>query len=173
MENCHIFFLSKVFYDMSVTHSVTGREVVYGKGKNGGMPSSLCNNGLYMNNVIQHTIYHEMVLDLCYRLRLADDVFCEAADAIVSAMKNHDFAEKERAIGLVHDYSRALQVIYVDFARVIHGCHVVFPAEVAAWQWNEPEGDSVMERTVERLHAIAESMEMKAHAEVLKAEVTA
>ena len=124
-----------------------------------------------MNITTQHAIYHEMVLDLCYRLRLADDLFCEAADAVVSAMKARGFAEKERAAACVHDYSQALQVIYIDFERVMEGCHIVFPPEVAAWRWNEPDGDSMMERTVERLHAIAESMEMKVNVEILKAEV--
>ena len=124
-----------------------------------------------MDNATQHAIYHEMVFDLRYRLRLADDLFCEAADAVVSAMKAYGFAEKERAAALVNGYSQALQVIYVDFEHVVAGHHIVFPSEVAAWRWNEPDGDSMMERTVERLHVIAESMEMKVNVEILKAEV--
>ncbi len=119
----------------------------------------------------ENTIYHEMLLDVCYRLRLADDLFCQASNAVMSSMKNALFSEKEQAIALINDYSQALQIIYTDFLHVISGCHVTFPSNLAGWQWNEPDAVEQIMRTLERLHDIAEGMEIKLDVALLKKEV--
>ncbi len=119
----------------------------------------------------KNTIYREMVMDLLYRLRLADDLFCQTSDAVISALSLGEISGKKEAVEALYSYAKALRVIYVDFLHVIEGQHVVFPAEVSLWQWNEPDGEDIIARTIERLHAIAEGMEMKLNAEMLKLEV--
>ncbi len=119
----------------------------------------------------KNTIYREMVMDLLYRLRLADDLFCQTSDAVISALSLGEISGKKEAAEALCSYAKALRVIYVDFLHVIEGQHVVFPAEVSLWQWNEPDGEDIIARTIERLHAIAEGMEMKLNAEMLKWEV--
>jgi len=119
----------------------------------------------------KNTIYREMVMDLLYRLRLVDDLFCQASDAIMSAIGLEDVSGKQDAVALLRSYEKALRVVYADFLHVAEGLHVMFPAEVSLWQWNEPDGEESIARVVERLHAIAEGMEMKLNAEMLNQEV--
>ena len=119
----------------------------------------------------KNTIYREMVMDLLYRLRLADDLFCQTSDAVMRALSLEDISEKKGAVASINSYAKALRVIYADFLHVIEGQHVVFPAEVFLWQWNEPDGEDIIARTIERLHAIADGMEMRLNAEMLKLEV--
>ncbi len=119
----------------------------------------------------KNTIYREMVMDLLYRLRLADDLFCQMSDAVISALSLCEICGKKDAVEALRSYAKALRVIYADFLHVIEGQHVVFPEDVPLWQWNEPDGEDVIARTIERLHAIAEGMEMKLNAEMLKWEV--
>ena len=119
----------------------------------------------------QNTIYHEMLLDLCYRLRLADDLFCRASNAVMSSMKGAVYGEKVQAIALINAYSKTLRVIYTDFQLVISGCHAVFPCALDEWQWNEPDAAEQIRRILERLHGIADGMEMKLDVSLLKAEV--
>ena len=119
----------------------------------------------------KNTIYREMVIDLLYRLRLADDLFCQASDAVMSAIGLEDSAGKAEATLLLRSYAKALQVIYADFLHLVEGQHIVFPAEVSLWQWNEPDGEEAIARIIERLHIIAEGMEMRLDAERVKQEV--
>ena len=119
----------------------------------------------------KNTIYREMVIDLLYRLRLADDLFCQASDAVMSAFGLEDSAGKAEATLLLRSYAKALQVIYADFLHLVEGQHIVFPAEVSLWQWNEPDGEEAIARIIERLHIIAEGMEMRLDAEIVKQEV--
>ena len=118
-----------------------------------------------------NTIKREMIIDLIYRLRLVDDLFCQATDQLMSAMSMEDAEGKKQAVQSVRDYSKALQVVYADLQHIIDGRHIVFPAEISVWQWNEPNGEDAITMTVERLHAIAEGMEMKLNAEFLQKEV--
>ena len=120
---------------------------------------------------IGNTIYREMVIDLLYRLRLADDLFCQATDLLMSAMGMEDADCKREAVEAIRGYGRALQVVYADFRHLVDGRHVVFPPEISFWQWNEPDGEDTIAMTVERLHAIAEGMGMKLNSEMLKQEV--
>jgi len=119
----------------------------------------------------KNTIYREMVMDLLYRLRLGEDLFCQATEAVLSAMGLDEAASRKDAIAQISSYAKALKVVYADFLHVIEGQHIVFPADVSLWQWNEPGGEECIARTVERLHAIADGMEMKLNAEMLKWEV--
>ena len=119
----------------------------------------------------KNTIYREMVLDLLYRLNLADEIFCQATETAMSAISQGNVLGKRETVEQVHSYAKALKVIYADFLHVIEGQHVMFPADVALWQWNEPGGEQTVASTIERLHAIAEGMEMRLNAEIVKMEV--
>ena len=119
----------------------------------------------------KNTIYREMVIDLLYRLRLADELFCQVTDAVMSVMSLGDTAGRQQALEQLHGYAQALQVVYADYLHVIDGHHVTFPAEIQLWQWYEPDGEEVIAQTIERLHTIAEGMELKLNTEMLKQEV--
>ncbi len=119
----------------------------------------------------QNTFYRELVIDLLYRLRLADDLFCQAADAAMSATSLGDLPGKRVAVETSRTYAKALQVIYADFRHVIDGLHVAFPAEASLWQWNEPDGEERFAQGLERLHAIADGMQARLNVELLKQEV--
>ena len=119
----------------------------------------------------KNTIYREMVIDLLYRLRLADDLFCQASETVMSAIGLEDAAGKMEATSLLRSYAKSLQIIYADFLHLIEGQHIVFPAEISFWQWNEPDGEEAITRIIERLHTIAEGMEMRLNAELMKQEV--
>jgi len=118
----------------------------------------------------KNTIYREMAMDLLYRLCLADDLFCQTSEAVISALGLDVISGKAEAVELLRSYAKALRVIYTDFLHIIEGQHVVFPAEVSLWQWNEPDGEETIAQTIERLHTIAEGMEMKLNAEMKKQE---
>ena len=120
----------------------------------------------------KNTIYREMVLDLLYRLRLADEIFCQATETAISAMSQSKASGKKETVELVRAYAKALKVIYADFLHVMQGQHVVFPADVSLWQWNEPDGEQTMANTIERLHDIAEGMEMKLQSAIQTTEVS-
>ena len=45
----------------------------------------------------KNTIYREMVIDLLYRLRLADDLFCQTSDAVISALSLGEISGKKEA----------------------------------------------------------------------------
>jgi len=118
----------------------------------------------------QNTIYREMVLDLLYRLRLADELFCQVTDMVMSAMSMEDAVGRKQSVERLHYYTQALQVIYADFLRVMDGHHVTFPANIQVWQWYQADGEELIAQSLERLHAIAESMELKLNTEILKIE---
>ena len=123
-----------------------------------------------MTTLAQNSIFREMLLDLCFRLRLADDLFVRASAAVVSATAAEDFEYKEQAVRKLCEYAKALRVIYVDFQRVLEGHRVVFPAEVDLWQWDEPNGLAQAVDTLERLHSIADGMLLKLDAELRRKE---
>ncbi len=124
-----------------------------------------------MTTLAKNSIFREMVLDLCYRLRLADDLFVRASAAVVSATAAEDFEYKEQAVRRLGFYAKALRIVYADFQRVLEGRRVVFPAEVDLWQWDEPNGLAQVVGTLERLHSIADGMLLKLDAELVKKEV--
>lgn len=119
---------------------------------------------------INNTIYREMVLDLIYRLRLADELFCRVTDMVMSAMSMDDADGRQQAVEQLHAYAQSIQVIHADFQHVLDGHHVAFPADIQLWQWYESNGDEIVARTLERLHAIAEGMELKLNTAMLKME---
>ena len=123
-----------------------------------------------MTTLAQNTIYREMILDLCYRLRLADDLFVRVSAAVVSAASQEELEYREQAIRLLAAYAKALRVIYADFQRVQAGHRAVFPAVVEMWQWDAPDGLGQVVGTLERLHAIADGMQGRLDAELLKME---
>ena len=119
----------------------------------------------------KNTIYREMVLDLLYRLRLADDLFGQTSETVMSALSLEDASGKQEATALLRSYAKALQIIYADFRHLASGQHIVFPADFSLWQWNEPDGEEMIAHLIERLHSIAEGMELKLNAEIVKQEV--
>lgn len=107
----------------------------------------------------QHILYREMLLDLCYRLRLADDIFCRVAEALTAAMAVDDFSLKAAAIAALRDYAASLRIVYADYRRVCVVQCVVFPPEPCGWQWDEPDADAALPLLLERLQGVAQGME--------------
>ena len=69
----------------------------------------------------------EMSFDLSYRLRLAEDLFCEAATAVMAANTFDDFTWKQQASQKVHDYAQTLFVIHDDLIRIHDTQPIIFP----------------------------------------------
>ena len=119
----------------------------------------------------QQVLFREMILDLHYRLRLADDLFCEAAESLASALSLENWGSRSEALRKIRACSQALQIIHQDFCRIIEGKHAVFPAELADWVFDHPEGEVTARLHLKRLHTIAESLELVLDRELLQMEV--
>jgi hypothetical protein len=114
----------------------------------------------------KNIILREMLADLWYRLALADDLFAQATDSLMAAMSIEDFDSKRGALEQLNGYARALQLIHVDYMHLLDKGHLVFPAALDDWQWNEPDGEEQIANTLERLHSIAEMMKRRIAAEL-------
>jgi len=124
-----------------------------------------------MSDRSQQVLLREMILDLHYRLRLADDLFCEAAESLVSAAALENWSSRSEAIRKIRTYSQSLQIIHQDFLRIIEEKHAVFPPDLAEWVFDLPNGEITAQLHLERLHAIAEGLELILNRELLKMEV--
>jgi hypothetical protein len=82
-----------------------------------------------------------MIFDLYYRLRLADDLFCSAAESMVSASALEDWKSRSEVILKIREYSQALQIINTDLCRIMQGKHAVFPADLSEWIFDSPDGE--------------------------------
>ena len=51
-----------------------------------------------MSERSRQILLREMILDLHYRLRLADDLFCDAAESLVSAATLEDWNSRSEAL---------------------------------------------------------------------------
>ena len=109
-------------------------------------------------------------MDLCYRLRLADDLLDRATDSLVNALTLEEFSAKHQTTEQIHAYSQTLQLIYADFLHLIDDCHVTFPATPPIWQWNEPDGEKLITADLERLHDIADGLQLKLNAALARKE---
>lgn len=118
----------------------------------------------------QNILYREMLLDLCYRLRLTDDLFCRVADALTAAMAADDFSLKTAAIAAMRDYATSLRIVYADYQQVLAGPQAVFPPEPGVWQWDEPDAETTLSLYLERLHRIVLCLEKHLHAEISRLE---
>ena len=114
----------------------------------------------------QHILYREMLLDLGYRLRLADDIFCRVAEALAAAIAVDDFSLKKAAIAAMRDYAGSLRIVYADYWQVLDGQRAVFPPEPAVWHWDEPDVDVALPLLLERLRGIAQGMETQLYGAV-------
>ena len=114
------------------------------------------------------TMYREMLLDLNYRLRLADDLFCRSADKLLSAAALEDWASRVEAAAGINDYEQALRLIERDLLRLTDHTRVVFPAELPEWRADEPDCEEGCDRQLKHLHWIAESMELAVNSRLLR-----
>ncbi|MBQ7695032.1 MAG: hypothetical protein IJT50_07885 [Lentisphaeria bacterium] len=123
-----------------------------------------------MSERSQQVLLREMILDLHYRLRLADELFCDAAESLVSAAALEDWNSRSEALRKIGEYSRALQVIHQDRCRITEGKKAVFPAELPEWVFELPEGEVTARLHLERLHTIAAGLELALNRELLRME---
>jgi len=122
-----------------------------------------------MRDSNQQVLFREMILDLHYRFRLADELFCKAAESFVAAAAE-DWEKRSTVIQNLREYSQALQIINQDFCRIVKGQHAVFPAELAEWVYDLPDGEIKVQLYLERLRAIAEGEAMAVNRELLHME---
>ena len=122
----------------------------------------------YMSNRNQEILLREMILDLHYRLRLADDMFCSAAESLVSASALENWSSRSEAVRKIREYSQALRIIHQDFCRILDGKRAVFPAELAEWVFDHPDGESAAQLHLKRLHAIAEGLGLTLNRELIQ-----
>lgn len=123
-----------------------------------------------MSDRSKQILFREMILDLHYRLRLADDLFCYAAESLVSAAALEEWKSRSEVILKIKEYSQALQIINADLCRLIEGKKAIFPAELSDWIFDLPDGENKVQLQLERLHAIAERLEMTVNREILHME---
>ena len=95
-----------------------------------------------MSERSQQVLLREMILDLHYRLRLADDLFCNAAESLVSAAALENWNSRSEAVRKIREYSLALRIIHQDQCRIMEGKHAVFPAELEEWTFDLPDGET-------------------------------
>ena len=125
-----------------------------------------------MSERSRQVLFREMILDLHCRLRLADDLFCHAAESLVSAAALENWNSRSDAVRKIREYSQALRIIHQDFRRILEDKHAVFPAELEEWIFDLPDGETGAQRHLERLHAIAGGLELVLGRELLKMEVS-
>lgn len=123
-----------------------------------------------MSERSRQVLRREMILDLHYRLRLADDLFCDAAESLVSAAALETWSSRSEALRKIGEYSQALRVIHQDHCRITEGRRAVFPAELAEWVFELPEGEVSARLHLERLRAIAAGLELALNRELLRME---
>jgi len=126
---------------------------------------------IQMRDRNQQILFWEMILDLHYRLRLADDLFCEAVECLMSAAALENWRSREEAIRKIRTYSQSLRIIHQDFLRVIGEKHAVFPPDLAEWVFDLSNGEITAQLHLERLHAIAGGLELILNRELLKMKV--
>ena len=126
---------------------------------------------LGMSERSQQVLLREMILDLHYRLRLADDLFCNAAESLVSAAALENWDSRGEAVRKIREYSQALRIIDQDLCQIEEGKHAVFPAELEEWIFDLPDGEIEAQLHLKRLHAIAAGLELILNRELLKMEV--
>ena len=124
-----------------------------------------------MPDTSRRIVLKEMLFDLHYRLRLADELFCEAAEALVAAAALEEWKSRSEALEKIRAYSQALQIIHRDQYRIFEDRRAVFPPELAAWVFETPEGEITAELQLKRLHAIAQGLELALDRELLKTEL--
>lgn len=124
-----------------------------------------------MSERSQQVLLREMILDLHYRLRLADDLFCNAAESLVSAAALENWNSRGEAVRKIREYSQALRIIDQDLCQIEEGKHAVFPAELEEWIFDLPDGEIEAQLHLKRLHAIAAGLELILNRELLKMEV--
>ena len=124
-----------------------------------------------MSENCQQVLFREMIFDLHYRLRLADDLFCAAAESLVSAAALENWSNRSEAVRKIRKYSQALRIIDQDHCRILDGKHAVFPAELEEWIFDHPDGEIAAQLHLKRLHGIASGLELVLNRELLKMEV--
>lgn len=118
----------------------------------------------------QRILFREMIFDLYYRLRLADDLFCQAAENLVAAASLEEWSSRAAAIRSIGEYSSALRIIDQDLSLIVEGKRAVFPADLPEWVFDLPEGELNVQRHLEWLHGIACGMELAVNRELLQME---
>lgn len=126
-----------------------------------------------MADKIRSVLVREMLYDLAYRLRLADDLFVQAAESLASASVLEEWESRSEACRRIRAYARALRIIDCDLSHTVEGRVVVFPAEIEAWNFGEPGGCELARQLLTRLHTVARGMEFAVERELLRLEVKA
>lgn len=112
-----------------------------------------------MLNDPQNIIFREMALDLCYRLRLFDEMFCQTSSLVLSAVATDDFDSKIDAAASQRACAECLRLIFTDYNLLFDSQHIVFPPEFHAWIWFLADADDLAHDYLQRLQNIAMAME--------------
>lgn len=112
-----------------------------------------------MLNDPQNIIFREMALDLCYRLQLFNESFCQTSSLVLSAVATEDFDTKIDATASLSACAECLRLIFTDFNLLFDSQHIVFPPEFHAWIWFMTDADDMAHDYLQRLQNIAQAME--------------
>lgn len=119
----------------------------------------------------QMILYREMLLDLHYRFSLAEELFCHAAESLISASALEGWRGKREALFKINAYSNALQIIHADLYRILEEKRAVFPPDLQDWIWDQPDAEAKVSLHLERLHVVAEGLQTEVSKELLRLEV--
>ena len=112
-----------------------------------------------MLNDPQNIIFREMALDLCYRLQLFEEGFCQTSTLVLSAVATEDFDTKIDATASLRACAECLRLIFADCNLLFDSQHIVFPPEFHAWLWFMTDADDLAHDYLQRLQNIARAME--------------
>ena len=112
-----------------------------------------------MLNDPQNIIFREMAQDLCYRLQLFNESFCQTSSLVLSAVATEDFDTKIDATASLKACAQCLQLIFADFNLLFDSQHIVFPPEFHAWIWFMTDADDMAHDYLQRLQNIAQAMQ--------------
>ncbi len=112
-----------------------------------------------MLNDPQNIIFREMALDLCYRLQLFGESFCQTSSLVLSAVATEDFDTKIDATASLRTCAQCLRLISTDFNLLFDSQHIVFPPEFHTWLWFLADADDMTHDYLQRLQNIAQAME--------------
>ena len=124
-----------------------------------------------MSDENRRIVRREMMLDLNYRLRLADCMFFAAAETLISAAALEDWSGRSEALRRIGEYGQSLRMIARDLSLVSAGKQAVFPPELAPWIFEGSDGDSAAQLQLKRLRVVAEGMELAVDRELLQMEL--
>ncbi|MCQ2378040.1 MAG: hypothetical protein MJ016_02370 [Victivallaceae bacterium] len=113
-----------------------------------------------------------MLLDLYYRLTLAEEDFQQIGDAWYAASSVGSCPDRVQAISGINAYARSLRIIENDLRLLTDGEAAVFPAELGDWMLESPDVDDLVATQLARLLRIVQALKAEVRNQLTQKEET-